>query len=92
MSKKTKLRDKIDGLLSKLTEVDAEIMEAQRRSGDIRRQIKRAIGALLDKDPNDIELGHWKCHESPTGACVYDQREDPALDDCLFCQAPDSRR
>ena len=40
----------------------------------------------------DLELSNlWKCADSPTGFCIYDNLEDPAWDNCLFCNDPYER-
>ena len=36
----------------------------------------------------------WVCEseENPLQMCIYDERDDPALDDCLFCHDPYERK
>ena len=34
----------------------------------------------------------WNCDKSPIGLCVYDNLEDKAHDDCVFCHQPQERK
>ena len=39
--------------------------------------------------------GGWECEDkvnNPFFNCVYDDREDPVHDDCLFCHQPEERK
>lgn len=45
-----------------------------------------------DRDPSDLHEGNRSCPTSPTGRCFYDDYEDPASDDCLFCHGPAERK
>lgn len=40
----------------------------------------------------ELDLGSHECPTSPIQTCVYDAREDPAHDDCLFCEDPSERK
>ncbi len=34
----------------------------------------------------------WDCSESPIGVCAYDEDDDPARDNCVFCHDPEERK
>lgn len=34
----------------------------------------------------------WKCDKSPDGCCQYDDKKDPAWDDCIHCHEPYERK
>lgn len=36
--------------------------------------------------------GTWECDESPFGFCAYDDLEDSAHDQCVFCGHPEERK
>lgn len=51
-----------------------------------------ALKAHLNLPDAALVLGLHECETSPTGECVYDEDEDPAHDDCIFCHAPYERK
>ena len=42
-------------------------------------------------DLHDKIKGDWDCDKSPLGICFYN-KEDGAMDDCIFCHNPDERK
>lgn len=44
------------------------------------------------EDAAHLAFGAYECPTSPTGRCIYDDRDDPAHDDCLFCHDPSERK
>ena len=46
----------------------------------------------LDRHPTTPVEGSQDCPSSPTGICWYDDQEDPAWDNCVFCGEPDERK
>ena len=48
--------------------------------------VKRYEGIWTPEELNRIRT------ENPLGACVYNSKEDPSLDFCLFCGHPDERK
>jgi hypothetical protein len=40
----------------------------------------------------DDGMEDWPCSTSPTGRCVYDDTNDPAHDQCLYCGDPEERK
>ena len=54
--------------------------------------LKRHASILYDIPISDIHLGGWDCKYSATGHCVYDTRNDRALDDCVVCHQPSERK
>jgi len=38
------------------------------------------------------KIGVWDCVDSPIGVCMYDDIDDPAWDNCLYCDEPDERK
>ena len=39
-----------------------------------------------------IGLVVWTCQTSPIAVCVYNQYDDPAHDQCVFCGHPEERK
>lgn len=38
------------------------------------------------------ELDQWECKDSPIGICIYNDKEDPIHDFCVFCDDPEERK
>ena len=53
--------------------------------------VKLPYGVENCDDPAGFLLGGWECAGSPTGYCVYHDRE-PRHDQCLFCGDPEERK
>ena len=99
MSKK----DKIDDLLHKANHVEAKrglLLDSLDQQLD---QIDDEVGRLVreiceplrpDADDYFYDAGGWECEseENPLPCCVYDEENDPAYDDCLFCHQPWERK
>jgi len=49
------------------------------------------LGAI-ERMPCFVVGDFWDCSISPFGLCVYDNYEDRAHDNCLFCHAPEERK
>lgn len=40
-----------------------------------------------------VEIGTtWDCEKSPFGLCAYNNMDDTAHDNCLFCGGPEERK
>lgn len=50
---------------------------------------QKEVARLSLQDIHQFSLGSWECKESPTGQCVYTNRE---YDSCIFCYEPDERK
>lgn len=71
----------------------AELRAPRARRRQVSDQIAQAIASQLGIDAFDVLLDHGPaCENSPTGWCVYDGRNDPALDGCVFCHDPCERQ
>ena len=94
-------------LRTKLSQLKAEIEEnrdaiSTLKSHDYDLEIKREEllnQILLEAKPELVgkKLTHdteweWGCDKSPTGLCVYDDKNDPAHDQCLCCGDPNERK
>lgn len=84
--------DEIKRIAASVYEAQAVEAEARRTTANLRGGLRKALGEHLGIKPDDVDLGGWDCPSSPTGQCVYNSREDPALDDCVFCGGPDERK
>jgi hypothetical protein len=64
--------------------------------GRVRREARQSyldeLGRILERDPQNLELGHWECEGSPTKSCVYDLSTDERDDECLFCEQASERK
>ena len=85
--KKKRLLDK---LVNQVTAIGQSIETMQEVASDISDQILILI-VPDTKRFYDYVIGHWECKKSPIGECVYDKKQDPAYDDCIFCHSPDER-
>jgi len=62
--------------------------------------INKALGEGNKYTQDQLVHGPWECPpefsgpiiKSPTGRCVYDDRNDPCHDECLFCGEPRERK
>ena len=54
--------------------------------------LRGAMAKAVNIPREDLELGGWKCKDSPTGKCFYNMSKDPPLDFCLICGGPDERQ
>lgn len=66
------------------------------RVNKLNHEAKEILIGIADElkglHPDEIRLGHsWKCLESPTDHCIYNDRKDPFMDHCLFCGEPSDR-
>ncbi|CAH7393383.1 hypothetical protein VCHA53O466_50060 [Vibrio chagasii] len=50
------------------------------------------LSVELDVSPSELHMGIQHCNESPVKICVYNESEDPAHDDCIFCGEPSERK
>lgn len=70
----------------------AQLAEAKGRLEAVQTHLKKALGEAYNIHPFDVELGGWRCSDSPTGWCFYDRGKDRALDFCIICGGPDERK
>jgi len=86
--------DEIRTLLNKMNAARDEAREADDRHGWAVWELTKALAEVLHMDPHHLEgvSGGWNCLESPIGCCLYNDAEDPAHDDCLFCHEPEERK
>lgn len=93
----------IQALYEKQARLAAEIAEKRKAfeesikpEGDEYDRAEDTILALVARavsvDADDLYLGYWECPDSPTGRCIYNDKEDPEHDDCLFCHDPSERK
>ena len=64
-------------------------IEFKQEQDGIENQYKK-LEKITGRD--DLSIGTWECKRSPIQICVYDEKEDPCLDDCIFCGEPDERK
>lgn len=50
---------------------------------------RRVLGSSPLDYPSQFDHGDWECENSPTGCCMYTNRE---WDSCIFCYEPDERK
>lgn len=70
--------------------------ELNTKKADLRDLQWKAIRVTQGSDISDltipVESDNWDCEVSPIGYCVYDEAEDSALDECLYCGHPNERK
>lgn len=72
------VRHEISSIITKLEDIKEQLPEG------------RKIGShWSDYDPMYFQHGDWECDESPTGMCMYTNRD---YDSCIFCNDPDERK
>lgn len=72
------VKDKINSAIRKLEELKEQVQEG------------RKIGSHWeDYDTDYFQHGSWDCENSPTGNCMYTNRD---YDACIFCYGPDERK
>jgi len=74
----------------------------QRRVNKMNDQIANIVKSVVSRDFPDRKqwimypADGWVCekfnHGNPFPLCVYDEGEDPALDNCLYCGEPYERK
>ena len=77
--------------------IDGEAARLKRPLIERRKAITQEIREVIanqipDVRPADLHLGYWECDTSPTGRCIYNDREDHLHDHCLFCHDPSERK
>jgi len=77
---------------SQARRAEIKVDEARGRYAEAERHLMETISKATGVDQWDLYLGSWKCTESPTGMCLYDQKSDPCCDQCLVCGDPDERK
>lgn len=77
-----------------LTEFDrlrSEIHDTELR---LEKDIKQLVNTLKPEVEYPTVTFTWRCTDltNPVGFCVYDDEQDPANDECLFCGDPEERK
>jgi hypothetical protein len=84
---------KAPALVELENEVDSLQNELAKKQDELFKMRIKIITEFFETDTRGhIEIGDWKCEDSPIGICFYDSWEDPAWDDCLICGNPDERK
>ena len=80
-----------EGLKGSYKHSYAEVIRAKQAIEKLEHKI---VWEALNGDYRTLyhKIGVWECIESPIGVCMYDDMDDPAWDDCLFCHEPDERK
>lgn len=71
-----KTKKKIKELCEQVEVIKSEIDEI------LRNEIEGFWGSVY------VCIPFWDCPTSPVGWCVYNERIDPAHDNCIFCNEP----
>lgn len=91
-----KTREEYEALLD--NHVRTLVIESLRRLRAARTENEEDTDIPYDEDVEDGDVtapGTWNCPDTArnvVGTCVYDEQEDPAHDNCLFCHQPEERK
>lgn len=82
--------------------LDAKLITIQRKVNGLNDQIANIVKSVVGRDFPDRKqwimypADGWKCekyqHQNPFPMCVYDEGEDPVMDNCLYCHEPYERK
>lgn len=88
-AKHERLQETVRDAESALAEVDDEILAL------VRETVAPMFPEVAKHGITYLTEWGWECDEpdkNPFLLCVYDDSEDPCLDDCLFCHQPYERK
>lgn len=87
-----KYRDRMTDSRERISAHEFDLYQSQHK-------LRTLIAQRASKDFPQINLAHFnadpenhRCGSAPYGSCVYDDRNDPANDECLYCGEPDERK
>src|SRR4030095_14641749 len=88
----TRLRDAAEGERALFVMQMAIEEQTKRLHREAKLMLKELADELTYVEVDHIRLGSsWKCPDSPTDNCIYDDNKDPFMDHCLFCGEPVDR-
>jgi hypothetical protein len=81
-------------LTEKITKYTSlKILEKRERIYSIEVEIHKLVKEFIPEHHSMFDtVGTWECKKSPIGLCYYNNMDDPALDNCLFCHEPHERK
>lgn len=68
--------------------IQQSIGQVERMIEQLEMDVLRATGLSTDY----LCIGSHKCMQSPIELCVYDDMNDAAWDECIFCHDPHERK
>ena len=86
------LSERIKSLYTEYLKAEDLARNADQYVDDAYDELLATIAEHLGKEEAELVLGSWKCEHSIIGKCVYDDYEDPAHDECIFCGDPSERK
>ena len=79
-----------------LDQLQEAVERARSKLDDAVYNLEEAIRGMLREAGYDstthVAPGSWECSESPLGICIYNNHEDPCLDECVVCGDPEERK
>jgi len=73
--------------------IQSRILECAKKIEDLEDEIGQMIRPYLSESSDFYSVDFlWGCDKSPFGLCVYHKIEDPAHDNCIFCNEPQERK
>ena len=75
----------------RIHEIETEMEDVVEKLRSDIEDVVRGVWPEFDEDDHVITT-MMECPSSPFGFCAYHRWEDPAWDDCLFCEDPYERK
>lgn len=90
----------VAGFEEKVKDMNSRIIRLQRGVNELNDKIANMVKMVVGRKFPDRKQwimypdDGWKCEstQNPFPLCVYDEGEDSALDDCLYCHEPYERK
>lgn len=96
---------RLDKEMKKALDIEdfAEFHRINKKLGQERYHILSQCNHQIDKIPNKknknesvrcihCDESFWFCPKSPNHICKYDDKKDPAHDNCIYCGQPEERK
>ena len=84
----------IESIINMIHFYDGEREKINSKQNFLFRELKSVLAQITNVNNPTFALDAfaWDCPTSPIQKCIYDDDNDPAWDNCLYCHEPSERK